>query len=180
MAVRTLLRMGNPILYAKNNLVTEFNTPELDNLITDMFETMETKGGVGIAAPQIGVSLQVCVFGFQNSTRYPNTNPVPKTILINPKIEPLSEEKYDDWEGCLSIIVIRGLVPRYRKIRYSGYDQKGNFFEREVEGFHARLVQHEYDHLQEKLFPSRVKDMHYLGFTEELEEAVKTVGTRLP
>lgn len=164
--------MGNPVLYQTNKQITEFDTPELNRLIADMFETMQATGGVGIAAPQLGVSLQVTVFGFEKSARYPHAKPVPETVLINPTIEPLSDEMNEDWEGCLSIRNaeegIRGLVPRYTKIRYSGYDQKGNFFQREVEGFHARVVQHEYDHLQGKLFPFRIKDWRYFGFEKEI------------
>jgi len=172
MTVKQIIRMGNPILYRQNQAVTEFNTPALDQLIADMFETMEALDGVGIAAPQIGEALTVTVFGFEKSQRYPNAPPVPKTVLINPVIEPLSEEKNDGWEGCLSIrsdeITLRGLVPRYTKLRYSGYDQQGNFFQREVADFHARLVQHEYDHLQGKLFPFRIEDMRYFGFEAEI------------
>lgn len=174
------MRMGNPILYQKAKPVTNFNTPELNQLIADMWETMETLGGVGIAAPQVGESLQLAVFGFEKSPRYGHANAVPKTVLINPKIESLSDEMYDDWEGCMSIRIIRGLVPRYKKIRYSGYNEKGEFFQHEVEGFHAKMVQHEYDHLIGRLFPSRIKDMQYLGFEEELADIAKKVGTRLP
>lgn len=176
---KTPLRMGDPNLYLPTKPITEFNTPELNNLVQTMFETLETHGGVGIAAPQIGVPLQITVFGFEKSQRYPHASAVPKTVLINPFIEPLSEELNEDWEGCLSVRIIRGLVPRYTRIRYSGYDQYGNFLQREVEGFHARLVQHEYDHLQGKLFYFRIKDMRYFGFEEEIKELQQSMGSHL-
>jgi peptide deformylase len=171
--------MGDQELYRSAKPITEFDTPELHQLIAILFETMQTTGGVGIAATQIGVPLQVTVFGFDKSERYPHAQAVPATILINPNIEPLSEAINEDWEGCLSIRGLRGLVPRYTKIRYSGYDEKGNFFSREVEGFHARLVQHEVDHLQGKIFPFRIKDLRYFGFEENIKKLQQALGSKL-
>lgn len=183
MTIKSIIRMGNPTLYRPAKAVTKFNTPELNQLVQDMLETMEATGGVGIAAPQIGVSLQVTVFGFEKSIRYPHAAAVPKTVLINPVIEPLNEEIYEDWEGCLSIrsgqVALRGLVPRFKYIRYSGYDQTGHFFQREVSGFHAKLVQHEYDHLQGKLFLFRIKDLRHFGFEDEVVEQMRALGTKL-
>jgi peptide deformylase len=148
--------------------VTEFDTPELRALIEDLFETMHAYNGVGIAAPQIGVNLQVVIFGFESSPRYPDANPVPQTILINPVITPLSEEEEAGWEGCLSVPGLRGEVPRYTKIRYQGFDQHGAAIDRVAEGFHARVVQHECDHLWGILYPQRIRDMTRFGFLEVL------------
>lgn len=177
--VKTILQMGNQDLYRMAKPVNQFNTPELNALIETMFTTMHATGGVGIAAPQIGVDLQVTVFGFEKSARYTHAGAVPTTILINPTLEPLSDASNDDWEGCLSVRGIRGLVPRYTKIRYQGYDQFGNFFQREAEGFHARLVQHEFDHLQGKIFPFRIKDFRYFGFQDEIEKLMQSTGSKL-
>jgi peptide deformylase len=141
---------------------------------------MQKHGGVGIAAPQIGVPLQITVFGFEKSARYPQAEPVPHTVLINPSIEYIGEETNKDWEGCLSLLGIRGLVTRYTKIRYKGYDIHGEMIQREASGFHARLVQHEIDHLQGKLFPFRIEDLRYFGFEEELKELMETMGSKLP
>ncbi len=176
---KPILQMGNQDLYCIAQPVTEFNTPELNELIKILFETMQATGGVGIAATQIGVPLQITVFGFEKSERYAHAKSVPSTILINPSIEPLSEDMNEDWEGCLSVRGIRGLVPRYTKIRYSGYNEKGNAFSREAEGFHARLVQHETDHLQGKIFPFRIKDLHYFGFEEQLKDLMQSMGSKL-
>ncbi|MGB6976310.1 MAG: peptide deformylase [Gammaproteobacteria bacterium] len=173
MPVQPVIKMGNPLLYQVAKSVTEFNTPELIQLIEDLFNTMRATGGVGIAAPQIGVSYQVTVFGFEKSLRYPHAESVPQTVLINPTVEFLTSQMEDDWEGCLSTPGLRGFVPRYTHIRYSGYDQFGEFFQREVQGFHARLVQHEYDHLQGKLYPMRLKELHHFGFEEEISELMK-------
>ena len=145
-----------------------FDTPELHALIADMFQTMAAAGGVGLAAPQIGVDLQLVIFGFDNSDRYPDAPPVPRTILLNPVIEPLSDEMEDGWEGCLSVPGLRGVVPRHRAIRYRGFDPQGHPIDREAEGFHARVVQHECDHLIGRLYPSRIRDFSQFGYTEIL------------
>jgi peptide deformylase len=148
--------------------VDAFRTAELDALIADMFETMHAAGGVGLAAPQIGVDLQLVIFGFEHSDRYPDAPPVPRTILLNPMITPLSPDREEGWEGCLSVPGMRGAVPRYTRIFYSGFDPSGAPIEREAEGFHARVVQHEVDHLLGRLYPSRIEDFSKFGFTEVL------------
>ncbi|MDH5444683.1 MAG: peptide deformylase [Gammaproteobacteria bacterium] len=168
MAVKTVLRMGHPVLKKIAEPVTEFNTSELNGLIQDMFDTMAAMDGAGLAAPQIGVSRRVVIFSVVDNPRYPDAEAVPETILINPQIEYVGDEKQTDWEGCLSIPGMRGLVPRYKEIIYRGQDQKGDFFERHVEGFHARVVQHEVDHLDGLLYPQRIEDMQYFGFVDEL------------
>jgi peptide deformylase len=168
MAIRTLLRMGDPRLLQVAEPVADFSDPSLHALIRDMFDTMESAGGVGLAAPQIGVGRQVVIFGFEKSARYPDAEPVPRTILINPLIAPLSDEEELGWEGCLSVPGLRGEVPRYRRIRYSGYDEAGRLIDREAKGFHARVVQHECDHLIGKLFPMRMRDFTRFGFTDVL------------
>lgn len=160
--------MGDPRLLRIAEPVHEFGTLELKQLIIDLFDTMEATHGVGIAASQIGVNLQVIVFGFEESQRYPDEEAVPQTILLNPVITPLSDEKEDGWEGCLSVPGLRGLVPRYTHIRYQGVDLEGNLIDREVKGFHARVVQHEYDHLIGRLYPTRIEDMTQFGFTSEI------------
>jgi peptide deformylase len=169
MAIRQVLRMGHPTLLKVAQPVTEFNTAALDELIQDMFDTMAEYKGVGLAAPQIGASLRVVIFGFEKSERYPDAEPVPTTILINPEIEYLVAEQGEGWEGCLSVPGLRGLVPRYTQIRYIGRDQAGNPIDRTVKGFHARVVQHEVDHLNGVLYPQRIEDMTQFGFIEELE-----------
>ena len=166
MAVREVLKMGDERLLRIAEPVHNFGTHELKQLIVDMFETMIATDGVGIAAPQIGVNLQVIVFGFEENERYPDEEAVPKTILLNPVITPLSDEKDEMWEGCLSVPGLRGLVPRYTHIRYQGFDPEGNPIDREAHGFHARVVQHEYDHLVGRLFPTRIEDMTQFGFTD--------------
>lgn len=166
--IRDILKMGDPRLLRVAEPVPAFGTPELDALIADMFDTMHAAGGVGLAAPQIGVNLQLVIFGFEHSDRYPDAPPVPRTILLNPTIEPLSEEKADGWEGCLSVPGLRGVVPRFRRIRYHGFDPSGAPIEREAEDFHARVVQHECDHLIGRLYPSRIEDFAQFGFTEIL------------
>jgi peptide deformylase len=148
--------------------VGDLAAPELKILIEDMFDTMASAGGVGLAAPQIGVGLQVVIFGFERSERYPEAEPVPSTILLNPVITPLGEEEEEDWEGCLSVPGLRGVVPRHRRIRYRGFDAWGRPIDRTVEGFHARVVQHECDHLIGTLYPMRVRDFSRFGFTEVL------------
>jgi peptide deformylase len=160
--------MGHPLLLETSRPVQEFNTPELDTLIRDMLDTMEAANGAGLAAPQIGELKRVVVFGFKDNPRYPGRPPVPFTILINPEIEALGENRELDWEGCLSVPGLRGVVPRYTHIRYRGFDAQGNKFEREVSGFHARVVQHECDHLDGILYPRRVEDFTLFGFEQEL------------
>jgi len=173
MAIRKVLRMGHPLLLEVSANVQEFNTPELDSLIQDMFDTMKAEDGAGIAAPQIGVLKRVVIFGVdRENPRYLNRGKVPNTILINPEITPLSKEVENGWEGCLSVPGMRGLVPRINRIRYRGYDQKGNLIDREAEGFHARVVQHECDHLDGILYPQRIEDMTQFGFLEELTDKI--------
>lgn len=166
--IHPILKMGDPRLLKIANPVERFDTPELHALIADMFQTMAAAGGVGLAAPQIGVDMQLVIFGFDNSDRYPDAPPVPRTILLNPVIEPLSDEMEDGWEGCLSVPGLRGVVPRHRAIRYRGFDPQGHPIDREAEGFHARVVQHECDHLIGRLYPSRIRDFSQFGYTEIL------------
>jgi len=168
MAVRPILRMGEPLLFKVADPVLEFGTDELKELIGDMFDTMAAAGGVGLAAPQIGVGLQLVIFGFESSERYPNADSVPQTILINPVITPIGDDEELGWEGCLSVPGLRGEVPRYTRIRYQGFDPEGQPIDRTVDGFHARVVQHECDHLIGRLFPSRMRDFARFGFTEVL------------
>jgi len=172
MAVRNILRMGEPLLFRPADPVAEFGTGELRQLIDDMFETMHAAGGVGLAAPQIGVGLQVVIFGFDKSERYPEADAVPPTILINPLITPLGDDEELGWEGCLSVPGLRGEVPRHARIRYQGFDPDGRLIDRTVDGFHARVVQHECDHLLGRLYPSRVRDFSRFGFTEVLFPAL--------
>ena len=160
--------MGDPRLLRVARPVGEFDTPELDALIADMFETMHAANGAGLAAPQIGVDLAVVIFGFGSNARYPEAPPVPETVLINPRVEALSELEEEGWEGCLSVPGLRGIVPRWARIRYRGRDQKGARIEREAEGFHARVVQHECDHLIGTLYPMRIRDFSHFGFTSVL------------
>jgi peptide deformylase len=169
MAVKTVLRMGEKSLLERSIEVEEFGTPELDQLITDMWDTMEEENGAGLAAPQIGVNIRVVIFGYEENPRYPEAPPIPQTILINPAIEFLSDQMEQGWEGCLSVPGMRGVVPRYTEIRYSGFDPEGNPVDRIASGFHARVVQHECDHLDGILYPSRITDMRHFGFCEELE-----------
>jgi peptide deformylase len=168
MTVREILKMGDPRLLRVAAQVQEFGTPELRALIADMFETMADAGGVGLAAPQIGVDLALVIFGFEHSDRYPEAPAVPRTILLNPVIEPLGEGEEDGWEGCLSVPGMRGVVPRWTRIRYRGADPEGAAIDRVAEGFHARVVQHECDHLVGKLYPMRVRDFTRFGFTSVL------------
>ena len=170
MAVRRVLRMGNALLLEKSAEVRQLDHPALQSLVTDLYDTMRAEEGAGIAAPQIGVLLRVVLFGFEHNSRYPDRDPVPETVLINPVIESLSEEIQWGWEGCLSVPGLRGEVPRYQHIRYSGYDLRGTKIEREVDGFHARLVQHECDHLDGVLYPQRIQDMTQFGFLEEIAD----------
>jgi len=166
--VREILKMGDPRLLRIAQPVTEFGTPALRELIDDMFETMHAARGAGLAAPQIGVDLALVIFGFKRSERYPDAPPVPETVLLNPEITPLGDEKDEAWEGCLSVPGLRGMVPRYTRIRYTGVDPEGRPIDREVEGFHARVVQHECDHLIGKLYPMRIRDFTQFGFNSVL------------
>lgn len=166
--IKPVLRMGDPLLFARAEPVTQFGTAQLRALLQDMDDTMRAKDGAGIAAPQIGVSLQVVIFGVGANPRYPDAEQVPYTVLINPSLQPLGTETQDGWEGCLSVPGMRGVVPRYREIRYRGFDQMGNAIDRTVSGFHARVVQHETDHLFGVLYPMRIRDLRQFGFNEEL------------
>ncbi len=166
--IRDVLRMGDPRLLQKAVPVTLFDSPELVSLLKDMKDTMAHLNGAGLAAPQIGVSLRVVIFGVTANPRYPGIEPVPETVLINPKLTPLGTEEEEGWEGCLSVPGMRGWVPRFKRLRYAGYDQAGNPFQREVEGFHARVVQHEVDHLEGILYPMRVRDFTKFGFNDAL------------
>jgi peptide deformylase len=168
MAVREILKMGDPRLLRVAAPVSDFRSPELQALIADLLETMRAASGAGLAAPQIGVDQAVVVFGFEHNPRYPDAEPVPQTVLINPVIEPLSDELEEDWEGCLSVPGMRGRVPRHTLIRYSGRDPSGALIERTASGFHARVVQHECDHLIGKLYPMRIQDFTSFGFTSVL------------
>ncbi len=171
MAIHPVLRMGHPVLNQRAEEVTAFNTPELDTLIEDMLDTMHAEDGAGLSAPQICVSQRVVVFGFDDSPRYPEAPPVPKTVLINPQILPLDDAMEDDWEGCLSVPGMRGIVPRYSRIEYRGFDAAGEPFRVEAEGFHARVVQHECDHLDGILYPQRIEDFSRFGYIDELAQA---------
>jgi peptide deformylase len=168
MAVKTVLRMGDPLLFQRAQPVAQFDTSELHELIRDMQDTMQAKNGAGIAAPQIGVSLRVVIFGVGANPRYPDAEQVPYTVLVNPVLEPIGEEMEEGWEGCLSVPGLRGVVPRYKSVRYRGFDPYGNRIDRTVSGFHARVVQHETDHLEGILYPMRVRDFTRFGFNEEL------------
>ena len=168
MTVREILRMGDPRLLRQAEPVKEFGTPALQALIADMFDTMHAANGAGLAAPQIGVNLQLVIFGFKQNNRYPDAPAVPETILINPKIRPLSAVMEEGWEGCLSVPGMRGVVPRWAAIHYEGLDQFGNAISRDADGFHARVVQHECDHLAGILYPMRIEDFSRFGFTEVL------------
>ncbi|WP_158936764.1 peptide deformylase [Burkholderia sp. S171] len=166
--IHEILKMGDPRLLRIAEPVDHFDTPELHALVEDMFDTMRHANGAGLAAPQIGVDLQVVIFGFAHNDRYPEAVPVPETVLINPIITPVSHDMEEGWEGCLSVPGLRGAVQRYSMIRYQGFDQYGSPIERLAEGFHARVVQHECDHLIGKLYPMRVTDFSKFGFTEVL------------
>jgi len=168
MAVREVLRMGHPVLREKAKAVESFDSPELHALIADMKDTMAAENGAGLAAPQIGVSRRVVIFGVEQNPRYPDAEDVPFTILVNPKLTMLTREVEEGWEGCLSVPGMRGVVPRYLKLRYTGFDERGNPIDRVAEGFHARVVQHEVDHLDGILYPMRMTDMSRFGFTKEL------------
>jgi len=160
--------MGDPRLLEKAAPLARFDTVGLNELLADLRDTMAHLNGAGLAAPQIGVSVRVVIFGVKSNPRYPGVEDVPDTVLINPEIVPLGDEIEEGWEGCLSVPGMRGWVPRWRRLRYTGFDEKGNFFEREVEGFHARVVQHEVDHLDGVLYPMRVRDLTKFGFNDAL------------
>ncbi|MDP3669999.1 MAG: peptide deformylase [Telluria sp.] len=166
MSVREILKMGDPRLLRVAEPVREFGTPAMDALIADMFDTMHAADGAGLAAPQIGVNLQLVIYGFRQNQRYPDAPAVPETVLINPLLTPLSEEMEEQFEGCLSVPGLRGSVPRYTRLRYQGVDQFGNQILRDVEGFHARVVQHEVDHLLGILYPMRITDFSRFGYTD--------------
>ena len=171
MAVRPILRLGHPVLRQVATPVAEFGTPALRELVHDMLETMRANDGAGLAANQIGVSARVVVFELATNPRYPDADPVPLTVLVNPELELLGDEREAGWEGCLSVPGMRGLVPRYRRLRYRGFDELGRPLDRTVEGFHARVVQHECDHLDGILYPQRIEDMTAFGFQDELVES---------
>ncbi len=168
MAVREILKMGDERLLRMAAPVTEFDTPDLLALVEDMFDTMRAANGAGLAAPQIGEDLQLVIFGFERNERYPDAPPVPLTVLCNPVIEPIGDEMADGWEGCLSVPGLRGVVPRHARIRYRGFDPQGRAIEREADGFHARVVQHECDHLIGRLYPTRMPDLSRFGYTSVL------------
>ena len=168
MAIRPGLKMGDPVLLQVAQPVERFDTPELRELLQDMKDTMASLNGAGLAAPQIGVSLQVVIFGVGKNPRYPQAEEVPYTELLNPVLEPLSDEMEEGWEGCLSVPGMRGLVPRYTQLRYRGFDPKGEPIDRTVGGFHARVVQHEVDHLLGILYPMRIRNLSNFGFNESL------------
>ncbi len=168
MAVRKILRMGNPFLHRIAEPVVEFNTPELHAVVADLMETMKAANGAGLAAPQVGIGLRIVIFGFDSNPRYPGRPSIPVTVLINPIIEPIGDDKKEDWEGCLSVPGLRGQVERYNQIHYRGFDPWGQLIDRTVDDFHARVVQHECDHLDGILYPMRIRDMTKLGYIDEL------------
>ena len=166
--IRPVLRMGDARLWQKSLPIADFSDPALQQLLADMRDTMAHLNGAGLAAPQIGVLLRVVIFGVKANPRYPGVEEVPDTVLINPELQPLSDAMEEGWEGCLSVPGMRGWVPRFSALKYSGCNERGHFFEREVQGFHARVVQHECDHLDGILYPMRVRDFTRFGFNEEL------------
>ena len=168
MAVREVLKMGDPRLLQKAQPVTDFKSPELTELLVDMHDTMRALQGAGLAAPQIGVGLQVVIFGVDANPRYPDAESVPYTVLINPVLSALSDRMEEAWEGCLSVSGMRGRVPRHQALRYRGFDEHGRPIDRHVSDFHARVVQHEVDHLSGILYPMRIRDLRYFGFTDTL------------
>jgi peptide deformylase len=167
-AVREILKMGDPRLLRVAAPVTDFDSPALLALVEDMFDTMRAANGAGLAAPQIGEDLQLVIFGFDRNERYPDAPPVPLTVLCNPQIEPIGDDMIEGWEGCLSVPGLRGVVPRFARIRYRGFDAGGVPIDREADGFHARVVQHECDHLIGRLYPTRMRDLRQLGYTSVL------------
>jgi peptide deformylase len=176
MAIHPILKMGDPRLLRIAKPIEKFDTPELHQLVDDMFETMKSVNGAGLAAPQIGVDLQLVIFGTGAAhPRYPNATPVPRTVLLNPVVTPVSDEEEDDWEGCLSVPGLRGVVPRWKAVRYTGFDIEGNPIDRTVDTFHARVVQHECDHLIGRLYPTRMRDFTKFGFTDVLFPEISAV-----
>lgn len=173
--IRDVLRMGDPRLLERAREIERVDTPELRALLDDMRDTMRAQNGAGLAAPQIGVGARVVIFGIERNPRYPDVEPVPYTELVNPVLTPLSDEVEEGWEGCLSVPGLRGVVPRFRRLRYRGRDPSGAVIEREVEGFHARVVQHECDHLDGILYPMRVRDFTRFGFTDVLFPGIAAV-----
>ena len=174
MAIQPILKMGDPRLLRVAQPVKQFNTPELHALLTDLQDTMQAANGAGLAAPQIGVDLQVVIFGSgEFNPRYPDAPVVPRTVLINPVLTPLSDDEEEGWEGCLSVPGMRGVVPRFKRLRYQGFDEMGQPIDRTVDGFHARVVQHECDHLIGMLYPMRVRNFAQFGFTEVLFPELK-------
>ncbi|MEM1243375.1 MAG: peptide deformylase [Pseudomonadota bacterium] len=178
MKFKPIVRLGDKRIYRVAEKVNKIPSSELDELIKQMFTTMQALNGIGIAAPQIGVNQRVIIIGFESSPRYPNEAAVPNTVLINPSFEPLSQEKVLGWEGCLSIPGMRGVVPRYKKIKYRGFDSQGNLIQREAENLHARIVQHECDHIDGKLYPCHIEDWRHFGFEEEVWQDV--IEKRIP
>jgi peptide deformylase len=176
MAVREILKMGDPRLLRTARPVEAFDTPELHALVADLFDTMAAANGAGLAAPQIGVDLAVVIFGFDRNERYPDAPAVPRTVLVNPVIEALGPDEEEDWEGCLSVPGMRGVVPRWARIRYRGFDQSGQPIDREASGFHARVVQHECDHLTGTLYPMRIRDFTRFGYTSVLFPELEGAG----
>ena len=166
--IREVLKMGDARLLQQAQPLERFDTPELHALLIDMRETMQHLSGAGLAAPQIGIGLQVVIFGVEHNPRYPQAEPVPDTVLINPVLTPLADELEEDWEGCLSVPGLRGMVPRHTQLRYQGFDERGNPIDRSADGFHARVVQHECDHLMGILYPMRIRDLSKFGFVEAL------------
>ncbi len=170
MTIRAVLKMGDPRLLQRSMEVDPIDDLLLAELLEDMWDTMAAENGAGLAAPQIGIMQRVVIFGYEDNPRYPEAPEIPETVLINPLIEALDETMEDGWEGCLSVPGLRGIVPRYRRIRYRGFDQFGNQIDREVSDFHARVVQHECDHLDGILYPQRIRDMRSFGYTDTLNE----------
>ena len=179
MAVRRVLKMGDPMLYQQAAPVEKFDTGELDGLIADLFDTMAALNGAGLAAPQIGVSQRVVIFEVTANPRYPDVEPVPTTVLINPVLTPIGAEMEEGWEGCLSVPGLRGRVSRHRRLRYTGFDAAGNPIDRTVSDFHARVVQHECDHLDGILYPMRMDDLTTFGFADEMGRPELPLGDRL-
>lgn len=173
--IRDVLRMGDPRLLERSREVERADAAHLRELLDDMRETMRAQNGAGLAAPQIGIGLRVVIFGVERNPRYPDAEPVPYTELINPVLTPLTDELEEGWEGCLSVPGLRGVVPRFRRLRYRGFDPEGAVIERDVEGFHARVVQHECDHLDGILYPMRVRDFTRFGFTDVLFPGIDAV-----
>ena len=172
MAIKSVVKMGNPKLAEPSLPVSDFSDPQLQDIVRDMLDTMQKEGGVGIAAPQIGYNVRIIMFGFESNPRYPEESSVPFTVLINPDIQVLGTDMDEGWEGCLSVPGLRGLVPRYSNITYTGYDLNNQRIERSAEGFHARVVQHECDHLDGLLYPRRIKDLRNFGYEDELRDLI--------